>query len=65
MKLMPVVVVVYHRLHRLDYVEQQDDRIRRADVKKSVLAVIGGIVLASVIIGVLCILGFGAWFGIQ
>ena len=35
------------------------------DFKKSVLAVIGGIVLASVIIGVLCILGFGAWFGIQ
>ena len=34
------------------------------DFKKSVLAVIGGIVLASVIIGVLCILGFGAWFGI-
>ena len=35
------------------------------DFKKSVLAVIGGIVLASIIIGVLCILGFGAWFGIQ
>ena len=34
------------------------------DFKKSVLAVIGGIVLASVIIGVLCILGFSAWFGI-
>ena len=34
------------------------------DFKKRVLAVIGGIVLASVIIGVLCILGFGAWFGI-
>ena len=34
------------------------------DFKKSVLAVIGGIVLASAIIGVLCILGFGAWFGI-
>ena len=34
------------------------------DFKKSVLSVIGGIVLASTIIGVLCILGFGAWFGI-
>ena len=34
------------------------------DFMKSVLAVIGGIVLASIIIGVLCILGFGAWFGI-
>lgn len=34
------------------------------DFKKSVLAVIGGVVLASVIVGVLCILGFGAWFGI-
>ena len=35
------------------------------DFKKSVLAVIGGIVLASIIIGVLCTLGFGAIFGIQ
>ena len=35
------------------------------DFKKSVLAVIGGVVLASVIVGVLCILGFGAIFGIQ
>ena len=32
--------------------------------KKSVLAVIGGVVLASIIVGVLCTLGFGAWFGI-
>ena len=34
------------------------------DLKKSVLAVIGGVVLASIIVGVLCTLGFGAWFGI-
>lgn len=34
------------------------------DFKKSVLAVIGGVVLDSVIVGVLCTLGFGAWFGI-
>ena len=34
------------------------------DFKKSVLAVIGGVVLASVIVGVLCTLGFGEWFGI-
>ena len=34
------------------------------DFKKSVLAVIGGVVLASIIVGVLCTLGFGAWFGI-
>ena len=34
------------------------------DFKKSVLAVIGGIIMASLIIGLLCILGFGAWFGI-
>lgn len=34
------------------------------DFKKSVLAVIGGVVLASVIVGALCVLGFGAWFGI-
>ena len=35
------------------------------DFKKSVLAVIGGVVLASVIVGVICILGFGAIFGIK
>ncbi len=35
------------------------------DFKKSIVAVIGGVVLASVIVGVLCILGFGALFGIQ
>ena len=35
------------------------------DFKKSVLAVIGGVVLASIIVGVLCTLGFGAWFGIS
>lgn len=35
------------------------------DFKKSILAVIGGVVLASVIVGVVCILGFGAIFGIQ
>ena len=34
------------------------------DFKKSVLAVIGGVILASVIVGVLCTLGFGAIFGI-
>ena len=34
------------------------------DFKKSVLAVVGGVVLASIIVGVLCTLGFGAWFGI-
>ena len=34
------------------------------DFKKSVIAVIGGVVLASVIVGVLCTLGFGAIFGI-
>jgi uncharacterized membrane protein len=34
------------------------------DFKKSVLAVIGGVVLASIIVGVLCHVGFGAWFGI-
>ena len=33
--------------------------------KKSVLAVVGGVVLASVIVGVLCTLGLGAWFGIK
>lgn len=35
------------------------------DFKKSVLAVVGGVVLASVIVGVICALGFGAIFGIQ
>ena len=35
------------------------------DFKKSILAVVGGVVLASVIVGVLCVLGFGAVFGIQ
>ena len=34
------------------------------DFKKSVLAVMGGVVLASVIVGVVCTLGFGAIFGI-
>jgi len=34
------------------------------DFKKSVLAVMGGVVLASVIVGVVCTLGFGAVFGI-
>ena len=33
--------------------------------KKSVIAVIGGVVLASVIVGVVCTLGFGAFFGIN
>lgn len=35
------------------------------DFKKSVLAVVGGVVLASVIVGVICALGFGAIFGIK
>lgn len=35
------------------------------DFKKSVLTVIGGVVLASAIVGVLCTLGFGAIFGIK
>jgi len=35
------------------------------DFKKSVLAVIGGVILASIIVGVLCTLGFGAIFGIS
>jgi len=35
------------------------------DFKKSVIAVIGGVILASVIVGVLCTLGFGAIFGIK
>ena len=34
------------------------------DFKKSVLAVIGGVALAGIIVGVLCTLGFGALFGI-
>jgi uncharacterized membrane protein len=34
------------------------------DFKKSVVAVVGGVVLASVIVGVICTLGFGAIFGI-
>ena len=33
--------------------------------KKSVIAVIGGVVLASVIVGLVCTLGFGAIFGIS
>ena len=33
--------------------------------KKSVIAVIGGVALASVIVGVVCTLGFGAFFGIN
>ena len=35
------------------------------DFKQSVLAVIGGVILASVIVGVVCTLGFGAIFGIK
>lgn len=35
------------------------------DFKKSILAVVGGVVLASVIVGVICALGFGAIFGIN
>ena len=35
------------------------------DFKKSVIAVIGGVVLASIIVGVVCTLGFGAVFGIN
>jgi len=35
------------------------------DFKKSVLAVVGGVILASVIVGVVCTLGFGAIFGIK
>ncbi len=34
------------------------------DFKKTILAVICGIALAGVIVGVVCTLGFGAWFGI-
>ena len=33
--------------------------------KKSVIAVIGGVALASVIVGLVCTLGFGAVFGIK
>jgi len=33
--------------------------------KKSVIAVIGGVILASVIVGLVCTLGFGAIFGIN
>ena len=35
------------------------------DFKKSVIAVMGGVILASVIVGVVCTLGFGAVFGIK
>ena len=35
------------------------------DFKKSMLAVIGGVALAGIIVGVLCTLGFGALFGIH
>ena len=35
------------------------------DFKKSVIAVIGGVVLASIIVGLVCTLGFGAIFGIS
>ena len=35
------------------------------DFKKSVIAVIGGVALASIIVGVVCTLGFGAFFGIN
>ena len=35
------------------------------DFKKSVIAVIGGVILASIIVGVVCTLGFGAIFGIK
>ena len=33
--------------------------------KKSVIAVIGGVALASIIVGIVCTLGFGAFFGIN
>ncbi|MBQ3709133.1 MAG: small multi-drug export protein [Bacteroidales bacterium] len=33
------------------------------DFKKSMLAILGGVILASIIVGVLCLLGFSAWFG--
>ena len=35
------------------------------DFKKSVMAVIGGVALASIIVGLVCTLGFGAIFGIN
>ena len=35
------------------------------DFNKSVIAVIGGVALASVIVGIVCTLGFGAVFGIK
>lgn len=35
------------------------------DFKKSMIAVIGGVALAGIIVGVLCTLGFGAIFGIH
>ena len=35
------------------------------DFKKSMLAVVGGVALAGIIVGVLCTLGFGAIFGIN
>ena len=35
------------------------------DFKKSVIAVIGGVALASIIVGLVCTLGFGAIFGIN
>ena len=35
------------------------------DFKKSVIAVIGGVILASIIVGLICTLGFGAIFGIS
>ncbi len=34
------------------------------DFKKTVMAVICGIALAGLIVGMVCTLGFGAWFGI-
>ena len=39
--------------------------ILNMDFKKSIIAVIGGIVLAALIVGVVCTLGFGAIFGIN
>ena len=35
------------------------------DFKKSVIGVVGGVALASVIVGIVCTLGFGAVFGIK
>ena len=35
------------------------------DFKKSMLAIVGGVALAGIIVGVLCALGFGAIFGIN